>query len=161
MIQLDPIVKQVLEKASKASAIDDLVILKRDEQGNYIEYALKEGAPHDNRCLSWYDSFQEEAYIRNGWSKGMIENTRKRIEDKIGKIFWLGEFSCGHENEEGELHCSAGHPMASCRGLCCKNWTYEQPVKCACWHLRDEVKNIKDIRIGITVGELTELLNNH
>ena len=49
--------------------IDSIVVLKKDDKGYYIEYAFKEGAPHDNRCLSWYDSYQPEAYIRNMWFK--------------------------------------------------------------------------------------------
>ena len=49
--------------------IDTIVILKKDDKGYYIEYAFKEGAPHDNRCLSWYDSYQPEAYRQNGWFK--------------------------------------------------------------------------------------------
>ena len=35
---------------------DKYVWLRQDEKGTYIEYAFKEGVPHDNRCLSWYFS---------------------------------------------------------------------------------------------------------
>ena len=64
--------------------IDAIVVLKKDDKGYYIEYAFKEGAPHDNRCLSWYDSYQEEAYIRNGWVDGLSdEEARKRLDEKI------------------------------------------------------------------------------
>ena len=147
--------------------IDTIVVLKKDDKGYYIEYAFKEGAPHDNRCLSWYDSYQEEAYIQNGWFKGLSEeDTRKRLdairadrEQRIGKVFRLSSFSCCYEeDEEGSLEekktswekyhpdeefipqnhiCKPGCPAKSCAWA--KNWTYESPVKCACWYLRDEM----------------------
>ena len=44
--------------------LDKYVILKQDEKGRYIEYAFKEGAPKDNRCLSWYDNLiQKREYV--------------------------------------------------------------------------------------------------
>lgn len=32
--------------------------------------------------------------------------------------------------------CKVGHPAPLCRECQCKYWTYEEPVKCACWLLR-------------------------
>ncbi len=93
--------------------IDTIVVLKKDDKGYYIEYAFKEGAPHDNRCLSWYDSYQPEAYRKNGWFKTQDgndlpdEETQKRLdmireerEKKIGKVFRLYSFTCGFEEDE-------------------------------------------------------------
>lgn len=145
--------------------IDNYVYLRKDEQGFYIEYAFKEGAPHDNRCLSWYDSYQEKAYIRNEWFEGLTEEeTQKRLsiiksgrEAKIGQLFELYSFTCGYEeNQEEALDnskenwnkyheepfipedhiCKVGKPAPLCRKCQCKYWTYEEPVKCACWVLK-------------------------
>ena len=178
--------------------IDTIVILKKDDKGYYIEYAFKEGAPHDNRCLSWYDSYQPEAYIRNGWftsNDGVDlpeDETQKRLnqirqarEEKIGKVFRLSSFTCGHEEnpEESNRHnkeswekyhpneeyipenhvCRPGCPSKNCllNGICSKYWTYENPVKCACWYLRDGKTMedyIKDYKISIPATELAELL---
>ena len=180
--------------------IDTLVILKKDEKGYYIEYAFKEGAPHDNRCLSWYDSFQEEAYRRNGWFKTQDgtdlpdDETQKRLdmirqerEAKIGKVFRLSSFTCGyeedpeyclkeskkswdeyHKDEEGnplpfipEDHiCKVGCPAKGC-DWCKGRWTYENPVKCACWFLKDGKTMddyIKDYKISMSATKLAELL---
>ena len=63
--------------------IDTIVVLKKDDKGYYIEYAFKEGAPHDNRCLSWYDSYQPEAYIRNMWFKYHSEGQTNNLLDQI------------------------------------------------------------------------------
>ncbi len=93
--------------------IDTIVVLKKDDKGYYIEYAFKEGAPHDNRCLSWYDSYQPEAYIRNGWftsndgvdlpedeTQKILNQIRQAREEKIGKVFRLSSFTCGYEEDE-------------------------------------------------------------
>lgn len=173
--------------------IDTIVVLKKDDKGYYIEYAFKDGAPHDNRCLSWYDSYQEEAYIQNGWVKGLSEeDARKRLdaiqterEQRIGKVFRLASFSCGHEEDpEGSMEdrkkswekyhkdeefipedhiCRAGCPSKNCllRGNCSKNWTYEEPVKCACWFLRDGQTMedyINNYQIVMPATELAKLL---
>ena len=92
--------------------IDTIVVLKKDDKGYYIEYAFKEGAPHDNRCLSWYDSYQPEAYRRNGWFKNLSEEDAKKSldvireerEKKIGKIYRLSSFSCGFEEDEKKFY---------------------------------------------------------
>ena len=113
-----------------------------------------------------YDSYQKEAYIRNGWVKGLSEekkndrlaSIKKEIDNKVDGLFRLSSFSCGyeeyeesslkeseerwkeyHENEPfiAENHiCKVGHPAPKCRECQCKNWTYKEPVKCACWCLR-------------------------
>jgi len=183
--------------------IDTIVVLKKDDKGYYIEYAFKEGAPHDNRCLSWYDSYQEEAYRRNGWFKTQDgtdlpdDETKKRLDQirqardaKVGKVFRLSSFTCGyeedlenslkdrkktwdkyHKDENGnpepfipEDHiCRPGCPSKTClrQGNCSKYWTYESPVKCACWFLKDE-KTMDDYINGYTISmpatELAELL---
>lgn len=144
---------------------DKYVYLREDDKGKYIEYAFKEGVPHDNRCLSWYDSYQEKAYIRNGWVNGLSEEEKKaylnkikkKIDDKVGGLFILRPLTCGFEEkleeklkESEELWakyypdepfipedhiCKVGKPSLRCRNCQCKNWTYEEPVKCACWCL--------------------------
>ena len=173
--------------------IDTIVVLKKDDKGYYIEYAFKEGAPHDNRCLSWYDSYQPEAYRRNGWFNGLSDDdTQKKLdqirqarEEKVGKVFRLSSFTCGYEEnpEESNRHnkeswekyhpneeyipenhvCRPGCPSKNCllNGICSKYWTYENPVKCACWFLRDGKTMedyIKDYKISIPATELAELL---
>ena len=180
--------------------IDTIVVLKKDDKGYYIEYAFKEGAPHDNRCLSWYDSFQEDAYLRNGWFKTQDgtdlpdDETKKRLngirqerEAKIGKVFRLSSFTCGYEEDlEGSLKerkekwneyhkdengnplpfipedhiCKVGCPAKGC-DWCKGRWTYESPVKCACWFLKDGKTMedyIKDYKISMPATELAELL---
>ena len=178
--------------------IDTIVVLKKDDKGYYIEYAFKEGAPHDNRCLSWYDSYQPEAYRRNGWfrtndgvdlpedeTQKRLDQIRRAREERVGKVFRLSSFSCGHEehpeksnahdkeswekyhpNEEyiPENHvCRPGCPSKNCllNGICSKYWTYENPVKCACWYLKDGKTMedyIRDYKISMSATELAELL---
>ena len=118
--------------AAATDTTDKYVILKEDEDGRYITYAFKDGHPHDNRCLSWYDSLQPNALRRN----------HHNIEDwtlhKVGGLYYLHEMSCGNSGKEGDEHCSPGHPCVRCltEGLL-KNdkWSYKEPVKCACWLL--------------------------
>lgn len=135
--------------------LDEYVILKEDEKGRYIEYAFKEGAPKDNRCLSWYDKPHPKARVRNGYKADYPIH-------EIDKVYQLGLFSCGHQNLTGDAHCSAGHPKRSCllEG-CAHNWTYDEPVKCACWHLTStNIEKVEDIPLfGKTIAELEELLN--
>ena len=173
--------------------IDTIVVLKKDNKGYYIEYAFKEGAPHDNRCLSWYDSYQPEAYRQNGWLNDLTEDeTQKRLdqirqarEEKVGKVFRLSSFTCGYEEnpEESNRHnkeswekyhpneeyipenhvCRPGRPSKNCllNGICSKYWTYENPMKCACWYLKDEKTMedyIRDYKISIPATELAKLL---
>lgn len=173
--------------------IDTIVILKKDDKGYYIEYAFKEGAPHDNRCLSWYDSYQPEAYRRNGWCKDLSEEDskkrldviRKEREKKIGKVFRLSSFSCGFEEDEknqlidsekrwNEFHrdepfipedhiCKVGCPAKACQWVRDRvlPWSKENPVKCACWVLRDGKtmdEYVKDYEIFMPATELAEIL---
>lgn len=147
---------------------DKYVWLRQDEKGTYIEYAFKEGVPHDNRCLSWYFSLQPNALKRNGKAFGHeteeiekeIEWRKKRIEDRVDNLFTLSSFTCGHEeypestlsdieNEWKKYHeeepfikedhiCRVGCPARACiKNMTCAHWTYEEPVKCACWNLSE------------------------
>lgn len=112
-------------------ALDEFVILKEDENGRYIEYIFKEGCPHDNRCLSWYDKMQPNALMRNGHD---IKEWESENLHSVGEIYELHQMSCGHENNTDETHCSPGHPCVKCvKEGCAHNWTYSEPVKCACW----------------------------
>lgn len=136
--------------------LDQYVILKEDEKGRYIEYAFKEGAPKDNRCLSWYDKPHPNARVRNGYKSNYPVR-------EINKIYTLGLFSCGDQDKEGDEHCSAGHPKKRCllEG-CAKHWTYEEPIKCACWFLHESgVTCIDDIPLfGMSISELEKRLIN-
>lgn len=183
--------------------IDTIVVLKKDDKGYYIEYAFKEGTPHDNRCLSWYDSYQEEAYRKNGWFKTndgvdlpedeikkRLDQIHQERDEKVGKVFRLSSFTCGYEEAEkssleesekswNEYHKDEnGNPepfipenhicKVGCPAKCCEwvrhrvlPWTYESPVKCACWLLKDGKTMedyIKDYKISMSATELAELL---
>lgn len=173
---------------SKKGLLEKYVILKKDKEGYYIEYAFTEGTPHDNRCLSWYDSYQENAYIRNGWTKNCPTEESKRlrlneikagIDAKVGKLFRLSSFTCGYEEDPEdaletsekswkEYHpqlpfipedhiCKVGKPAKSCVS---KEWTYKEPVGCACWSLTDskDLEDfIKNYKISIKVSDLIKL----
>ena len=119
--------------ATLYDALDLFVILKEDENyGRYIEYAFKDGCPLDNRCLSWYDKLQPEAFSRNG------HDPESWKLHETGKIYELQMLSCGNENKTGDEHCSPGHPNRKCvSNGCAKHWTYDEPVKCACWILNN------------------------
>jgi len=173
------------------------VILKKDEKGYYIEYAFTEGAPHDNRCLSWYNSYQPNAYKRNGWFKtadgkdlpeeetaARLDQLRRERENRVGLIFELSSFTCGYEeNEEEALKeskkawdkfypndefipedhiCKVGCPSKSCT-WCKKTWTYEEPVKCACWFLENKATMedfINNYKITMPAVELVNFFKN-
>ena len=173
------------------------VILKKDDKGYYLEYAFTEGAPHDNRCISWYHSYQEEAYIRNGWVNDKDNNPlpedakRKRLdaikadrEAKVGKVYELYSFTCGGEENPDEqvnrakeayekYHIDEGVPFipqdhickVGCPAKACSwhtHWTYEQPVKCACWALENGTTMedfINNYKISMNATELAELMN--
>lgn len=91
--------------AELTNSLDKYVVLKKDDKGYFIEYAFKEGTPHDNRCLSWYYSYQEKAYIRNKWFEGLNEEETKErlqkikhdIDSKVGKLYRTSPFTCGFE----------------------------------------------------------------
>lgn len=127
--------------AELTDTLDKYVILKEDEQGRYIEYAFREGAPHDNRCLSWYNKLQPKALKRND------HDLNKWIIKDVDEIYELFEYSCGKENWEDENErCTAGHPCKRCvdDGYA-YDWTYDEPVKCACWGLHKiDIEGIKN-----------------
>lgn len=142
------LIKKIL---SVKGDIDKYVILCEDEQGRYIKYAFIEGEPHDNRCLSWYDKLQPNALKRNGHNKFAW-----RLHE-IGKVYRLNSFSCGNDNEKGDGHCSPGHPKKECLKCQAKKWTYEEPVKCACWYL--EEVDFNSINFRLNLKEIKELVN--
>lgn len=158
---------------------DRYVWLREDEKGTYIEYAFKEGAPHDNRCLSWYFSLQPEAIKRNckafghteEYALNEIEWRKEDIKKKVNGLYTLQSFTCGYEeypesslkkSREGwhkyyplepfikEEHiCKVGCPAPQCvKNMTCAHWTYDEPVKCACWTL-EEVELPKRVSIPI------------
>ena len=111
--------------------LNKFVYLRANEHGDrYIEYAFIPGAPHDNTCLSWFNKIQVHAILRNG------HNIKDWKVSKLDEIYYLSKFDCGNSENTGEHHCSPGHPCKKCLPIQAKNWTYEEPVKCACWYLR-------------------------
>lgn len=127
------------------------VILKEDEQGRYCEYAFTEGAPENNRCLSWYNKLQPIALERNG----------HKVEDwnisQTGVIYYLNAFNCGRQNEEGDERCIPGAPCKYCKEEgCAKKWTFDEPVKCACWYL--EKVELAKMNLGFTIEEIISAL---
>lgn len=133
---------QLRAYAIATDSTDRFVILKEDDFGRYIEYVFQEGAPHDNRCLSWYDSFQPKALTRN--EHDHLDWIEKKL-NVVGKIYELGMFSCGHQDDDpdSDTHCSPGHPCKKCQESWAADWTPEEPVKCACWYLTP----VKDIDV--------------
>lgn len=133
---------------------DKFVELCEDEQGRYIRYVFKDGAPKNNRCLSWYDKLQPAALKRNGHD---VEEWSKHLS-KVGDIFYLGQMTCSGYDKEGHEHCEPGCPSEKCRKniASLKYWTPEEPVKCACWIL-DALTGIDDYRLKITFGDLKML----
>ena len=129
--------------------LDKYVILCEDEQGRYIKYAFKDGEPHDNRCLSWYDKLQPEALKRNGHD---VDEWKKTLH-KVGEIYRLHMMCCGNENLKGIGHCSPGHPKKGCS----KCWTYEEPVKCACWLLEEVDFYSTSFKLKMTFKQIKEL----
>ena len=143
------LIKKIL---SVKGDIDKYVILCEDEQGRYIKYAFIEGEPHDNRCLSWYDKLQPKALERNG------HDISEWKLHEVGKVYLLISFSCGNDNENGDGHCSPGHPKKECLKCQAKKWTYEEPVKCACWYL--EEVDFDSINFRLNLKEIKELVDN-
>lgn len=133
------------------------VYLREDENGRYLEWVFKEGAPHDNRCLSWYETMQPGALKRNGhdpeyWKSLHID--RK----KVGEIYELSAFTCGNEILEGEKHCSPGHACEKCvREGYARHWTYEEPVKCGCWCLNQI--DLNSLQWVLTLDQIKKMLN--
>lgn len=117
--------------ATLSDTLDNYVYLREDADGRYIEYAFMEGAPINNRCLSWYDKPHPIALKRQG--RDISINPMKL--NKVGVLYELSKFTCSGK-------CSVGKPSDDC---CSKGfasfWTIDEPVKCACWHLQ-KVSNV-------------------
>lgn len=126
--------------ATLTDTLDKYVILKEDEQGRYIEYAFVEGAPHDNRCLSWYVKPHPNYFAKRP------EKVQGRLAD-VGEVYELKEFACGCQDKEGDERCTAGHPQTGCDFMRAMKdgWSYDEPRKCACWNLKsvkmEQIKN--------------------
>ena len=115
--------------------LDKYVILREDENGKrYIEYAFQEGAPINNDCLSWYDKFQPKALKRN---KHDFDKWKNTILKKPNHIYYLSKFNCGNDtlNYDNVYHCDVGSPSKECLMKIAKKWSYDEPIKCACWVL--------------------------
>lgn len=41
------------------------------------------------------------------------------------------------------------------------HWTYEQPVKCACWNLDEILADIDTYQFTLNVNEILSLINNY
>ena len=86
-------------------------------------------------------------------------NGTPKVWANINEIYELNEFACGRQNKEGAERCCAGHPMETCsyitagarKGEKWRDWSYEEPVKCACWDL-DEIRDIDNVSIPIDVA---------
>ena len=138
----------IVEILKHKGRLHNYVILKEDENGRYCEYAFAPGAPDENRCLSWYNKLQPKALARNGHDIDLWKLT------PVGGIYYLNAFTCGHQDKEDpELRCKPGCPMKSCidKG-CAKRWTYDEPVKCACWYL--ETINLMNMRLDLSIEDV-------
>lgn len=175
--------KNLLKKLIRYfGSIHEYVILKKDEKGFYIEYAFAEGAPHDNRCLSWYHSYQPNARKRNGdWDDERLEMHKKHLDENIGKLYKLSSLTCGGEENPalqiekqreffeqchpGETFipenylCTVGNPPQKCRECQCPHWTYKEPVKCACWYLTEV--DLNEIQFTFTVEQLQKFIKDN
>ena len=141
---------KTIEKFAKSKGLEEnFVWLKEDAEGRYIEYAFKEGVPHDNRCLSWYDKPHPNAWKRNGYKNG------RKIHN-VNELYELSSYDCGESHKLGNEHCSPGHPRKLCESLQCQDWTYEEPVKCACWVLHD----IDLSQYRCTLSQIIEILSD-
>ena len=126
----------------------DYVWLREDENGRYIEYVFIDGAPEDNRCLSWYvkphPTYSER---HNGWPTPLINKD-------VDKIYQIEFYCCGHEKDtDPETRCTPGHPRPAC-GWHKDGWRYDEPVKCACYNLMPV--NINNVDFTIRGNELEE-----
>lgn len=149
------LIKRIIEVTGEE---DKWGILRKDENGYFVEYAFRDGAPEDNRCLSWYDKPQIEAYKRNGWDDEHIAYTIERIESKVGEIRYLSKFCCSSDNiDDKERLCRPGHPSKACleQGNC-SCWTYDEPKKCACWHLGEKID--EQNHFNLSIDEIERLI---
>lgn len=101
------------------------VYLRKDSDGDYyIEYAFSFLEVPFDRCLSWYVIGHKPDYRNKGTWKGMEPD----------KIYKLQEMTC-------DGSCSIAHPKKECftnlsTGECrLHRWNFEDPGKCACYHL--------------------------
>lgn len=136
--------------ASYLNRLDKYVYLREDEKGRYIEYAFIDGAPENNRCLSWYDKLQPNALKRNG------HNIKDWYIKPVDEIYELSMFSCGNENEKGDQCCKPGCPKRGC--YCTDTWTFDEPVKCACWVLSEIYPDQKIV--SLSMNQVCELIAN-
>lgn len=137
--------------------LDKYVVLREDENGRYIEYAFMHGAPEENRCLSWYEKLQPNALIRNGHD---IDEWKERLLE-VNRIYRLNAFTCGMEDVDDEVkRCRPGCASMSCRlNGYAKHWTYEEPVKCGCWHL-DRVE-FEDLNFYLSPKQIQNIINSN
>jgi hypothetical protein len=69
----------------------------------------------------------------------------------------LNAFNCGRQNEEGDERCIPGAPCKRCKEEgCAKKWTFDEPVKCACWYL--EKVELAKMNLGFTIEEIISAL---
>ena len=118
--------------------------IPRDNEELFLALAALRDDTHENQWfISNVDIFTE--CYNNEW---------KLYE--VGEIYYLNAFSCGCENKEGDEHCSPGHPNKNCLNCIAIKWTYEEPIKCACWSLGKV--NFNEIKYQLTLEQIKELL---
>lgn len=107
------LIKQVAEFKG---ILNKFVYLRKDEKGYYLEYAFLDIPVPHNRCLSWYiKGYESETQL-----------IKPRFE--VDKLHELVSFTCSKDSG-----CEVGKPALHCDFG--REWTYDQPHKCACWHL--------------------------
>lgn len=119
--------KEELEKIKVDAILNNLlgkyVYLREDDKGRYIEYAFKDGAPHDNRCLSWHDKPHPKYLEKHPDTVIPLH--------KVNELYWLNASTCNGK-------CSPGHPKDCGYYKCAeRDWSYEEPIRCACWALSE------------------------
>ena len=124
LIETPANIDKLKQIATLTNTLDKYVYLREDEQGRYIEYAFIDGAPTNNRCLSWYDKPHPIALERNGHD---IDKWLRNVKP-IDRIYKLNAFTCNNS-------CSVGKPNERCLKNVAPYWTFEEPIKCACWSL--------------------------
>jgi hypothetical protein len=148
LLETEPKLKLFVEILKHKNRIHKYVILKEDERGRYCEYAFAPGAPEDNRCLSWYNKLQPVALERNG------HDVSEWKISPVGEVYFLNAFNCGQQDETLEdFRCRPGHPSVKCmKGGCAMKWTYDEPVKCACWYL--EKVNLMGMKLDLSMEDV-------
>lgn len=134
-----------------AGKLNSYVYLREDEKGRYIEYAFKEGAPHDNRCLAWYaKSHPTYSERHGGWPTPEMNYGLQKVD----KIYKLTAFDCGRSFLAPEERCTPGSPWKDCHSA--KDWRYDEPCKCACWYL--ETINEDEMDFTLRAEQVDEYL---